>query len=39
MSAANTARPAQVEPGPGIGVAHHGDLVPQHKELGVLGGR
>lgn len=28
-----------VEPGPGIGAAQHGDLVPQHKQLGVLGGR
>jgi len=26
-----------VEPGPGIGAAQHGDLVPQHEQLGVLG--
>ena len=25
-----------VEPGPGIGTAQHGDLVPQHQQLGVL---
>ncbi len=28
-----------VEPGPGIRAAQDGDLVPQHKQLGVLGGR
>ena len=28
-----------VEPGPRIGAAQHGDLVPQHEQLGVLGGR
>jgi hypothetical protein len=28
-----------VEPGPGIGAAQHGDLVPQHEQLRVLGGR
>ena len=28
-----------VEPGPGIGAVQHGDLVPQHEQLGVLGGR
>jgi hypothetical protein len=28
-----------VEPGPGIGAAQHGDLVPQHEQLGVLGSR
>jgi len=28
-----------VEPGPGIGAAQHGDLVPQHEQLGVLEGR
>jgi hypothetical protein len=28
-----------VEPGPGIGAAQHGDLVPQHEQLGVFGGR
>ena len=28
-----------VQPGPGISAAQHGDLVPQHEELGVLGGR
>ena len=28
-----------VEPGPRIGTAQHGDLVPQHEQLGVLGGR
>ena len=28
-----------VEPGPRIGPAQHGDLVPQHEQLGVLGGR
>ena len=27
-----------VQPGPGIGAAQHGDLVPQHEQLGVLGG-
>jgi len=27
-----------VEPGPGTGTAQHGDLVPQHEQLGVLGG-
>jgi hypothetical protein len=27
-----------VEPGPRIGTAQHGDLVPQHEQLGVLGG-
>src|SRR5246127_1691927 len=25
-----------VEPGPGTGTAQHGDLVPQHEQLGVL---
>ena len=28
-----------VEPGPRLGAAQHGDLVPQHEQLGVLGGR
>ncbi len=28
-----------VEPGPGIGAAQHGDLLPQYAQLGVLGGR
>ena len=28
-----------VQPGPGIGAAQHGDLVPQHEQLGVLGSR
>jgi hypothetical protein len=28
-----------VEPGRGIGAAQHGDLVPQHEQLGVPGGR
>src|ERR1039457_2801377 len=28
-----------VQPGPGIGAAQHGDLVPQHQQLGVLGSR
>ena len=28
-----------VHPGPGMGPAQHGDLVPQHEQLGVLGGR
>jgi hypothetical protein len=28
-----------VEPGPGIGAAQHGGLVPQHEQLGVFGGR
>ena len=28
-----------VQPGPGMGSAQHGDLMPQHEELGVLGGR
>jgi hypothetical protein len=27
------------EPGPRVGAAQHGDLVPQHEQLGVLGGR
>jgi hypothetical protein len=27
-----------VEPGPRTGAAQHGDLVPQHEQLGVLGG-
>jgi len=27
------------EPGPGIGTAQHGDLVPQHQQFGVLGRR
>jgi hypothetical protein len=27
-----------VEPGPRIGAAQHGDLVPEHEQLGVLGG-
>ena len=27
-----------VQPGPRIGAAQHGDLMPQHQELGVLGG-
>ena len=26
------------EPGPGTGTAQHGDLVPQHEQLGVRGG-
>jgi hypothetical protein len=28
-----------VEPGPRMGTAQHGYLVPQHEQLGVLGGR
>ena len=28
-----------VEPGPWMGTAQHGDLVPQHEQLGVLEGR
>ena len=28
-----------VEPGPPIGTAQHGDLMPQHQQPGVLGGR
>ena len=28
-----------VEPGPRMCPAQHGDLVPQHEQLGVLGGR
>ena len=28
-----------VQPGPGIGAAQHGDLVPQDEQFGVLGGR
>ena len=28
-----------IQPGPGVGSAQHGDLMPQHQELGVLGGR
>ena len=28
-----------VEPGPRMCAAQHGDLVPQHEQLGVLGGR
>jgi hypothetical protein len=28
-----------VQPGPGIGAAQHGDLVPQHQQLCILGGR
>jgi hypothetical protein len=28
-----------VQPGPRMGSAQHGDLMPQHQELGVLGGR
>jgi len=28
-----------VEPGPGVDAAQHGDLVPQHEQPGVLGGR
>ena len=28
-----------VQPGPRMGAAQHGDLVPQHEQLGVLGGR
>ncbi len=28
-----------VEPGPRMGTAQHGDLVPQHEQLDVLGGR
>jgi hypothetical protein len=28
-----------VEPGPRMSAAKHGDLVPQHEQLGVLGGR
>jgi hypothetical protein len=28
-----------VQPGPGLGAARHGDLVPQHQQLGVLGRR
>jgi hypothetical protein len=26
-----------VQPGPGIGAAQYGDLVPQHQQFGVLG--
>jgi len=32
-------RVGPVERWPGIGAAQHGDLVPQHEQLGVLGGR
>jgi len=39
MSAARTARSAQPGPGPGIGAAQHGHLVPQHEQPGVRGGR
>jgi hypothetical protein len=28
-----------VEPGPRMGASQHGDLMPQHEQLGVLGGR
>ena len=28
-----------VQPGPGIGAVQHGDLVPQHEQLSVLGSR
>jgi hypothetical protein len=28
-----------VQPGPWMGPAQHSDLMPQHQELGVLGGR
>ena len=28
-----------VEPGPASSAAQHGDLVPQHEQLGILGGR
>jgi hypothetical protein len=28
-----------VQPGPRMGAAQHGGLVPQHEQLGVLGGR
>jgi hypothetical protein len=28
-----------VQPGPGLGAAQHGDLVPQHQQLRVLGRR
>ena len=28
-----------VQPGPRMGPAQHDDLVPQHEQLGVLGGR
>ncbi len=28
-----------VDPGPRMGVAQYGDLMPQHEQLGVLGGR
>jgi hypothetical protein len=28
-----------VQPGPRIGAAQYGDFVPQHEQLGVLGGR
>jgi hypothetical protein len=28
-----------VQPGPGMGAAQHGDLVPQHQQLDVLGRR
>ena len=28
-----------VQPGPRTGAAQHGDLMPQHEQLGVLGGR
>jgi hypothetical protein len=38
MSAARTARSAQPGPGPGMGAAQDGDLVPQ-QQPGVLGGR
>ncbi len=28
-----------IQPGPGINAAQHGDLMPQHQQLGVLGRR
>ena len=28
-----------VQPGPGISAAQHGDIMPQHQQFGVLGGR
>jgi hypothetical protein len=38
MSAAMTAV-GPVEPGSGMSAAQDGDLVPQHEQSGVLGGR
>ena len=39
ISAARIARSAQSSLGRGMGAAQHGDLVPKHEQLGVLGGR